>query len=280
VLVYVHGSGHQDPPEVLHERLDRVVFGGPNTTSRLAYYANVLHGEPHPSAFARLRAAAPARRPSPSPFLTQEQTVALRVLAGDEESRGRITALRERWQRHEDATTTDRPGWLEREAFRVLLGTLLPDVGRYFFGGHAEAMREPLREVLRSAEPPISLVSHSLGTIISYHVLGEPEFAGLEVAHWLTLGSPLAIDEVRWLATKGLARPAPAPSNVLRWTNVADPLDPVALDGTVADEYGPADRIEELRVSIRCRMHHAMKAYLAHDQVRGHILEAVAPTPP
>jgi hypothetical protein len=58
------------------------------------------------------------------------------------------------------------------------------------------------------------------------------------------------------------------PSQVRRWTNAADPLDPIALDATLADEYGPADVIEEFRVSIASRMHHAMAAYLAHERVR------------
>jgi hypothetical protein len=86
------------------------------------------------------------------------------------------------------------------------------------------------------------------------------------VPHWITVGSPLGIDEIRWLSTGGV-RPAPVPASVARWTNAADPLDPIALDATLADEYGPAGVIDEFRVSIRSRMHHAMAAYLANERV-------------
>jgi hypothetical protein len=283
MLVYVHGSGQQDPPDVLHERLDRSLFGEPNPATRLAYYADVLHGAEHPGVLSRLRDAAPKRprealrqaavdvavaaaRPTP------DELDALEDLAPDEPARSRIRALRARIQRHEDRAVSDRPNWLEREAFRVLLATLLPDVGAYFFGGRGEEMREPLRRILRDSHEPITLVSHSLGTVIAYHVLQEPALAELDVVDWITLGSPLGIDEVRWLATRGLAHPAPVPATVRRWTNIADPLDPVALDGTPADEFGPADRIADLQVSILCRSHHAMKAYLATDHVRAVVL--------
>jgi len=309
VLVYVHGIGRQDPADLLHARLDRIVFGGPRSDTRLAYYADVLHADRPPGALARLRSAhrvgrsegstrgglEPATPDGRDEFDEGPETAASdepdeldeleSTLGGgdaeDEESRGRLRAFRERLQRHEDATTSDRPTWLEREAFRLLVGTLLPDVGAYFFGGHAEAMREPLRRILREPEVraarPLAIVSHSLGTVVSYHVLSEPEFADIRVDHWLTLGSPLGIDEIRWLATRGEGHPAPMPPGVLRWTNIADPLDPVALDGTLHDEYGPAERIAELHLSIDSRMHHAMRAYLAHERVRALVIESVTP---
>jgi hypothetical protein len=300
VLVYVHGSGHQDPPDVLRERLDRILFGEARETSRLAYYAHVLHADKPQTILGRLRAAAPHRRAErelaeavTNARTSVAETVAAAVahpttveldaledLAPDDHARSRIRALRARIQRHEDRAISDRPHWLEREAFRVLLATLLPDVGAYFFGGRSEEMREPLRAVLRTVDGPITLVTHSLGTVISYHVLQEPEFATIDVEHWITLGSPLGIDEVRWLATRGLAHPAPVPATVRRWTNIADPLDPVALDGTLRDEFGPAERIADLQVSILCRSHHAMKAYLATDHVRATVLEALSRSTP
>ena len=303
VLVYVHGIGRQDPAELLHARLDRIVFGGPRPDTRLAYYADVLHGERPPGALARFRAAhrlhrsamATARTDAADDAATDtaaaetlEQLAQLdATLGGDatgDEAWGRLVAFRERLQRHEDATTSDRPRWVEREAFRLLVGTLLPDVGAYFFGGHAEAMREPLRRILRAPDvrlaSPLAIVSHSLGTVVSYHVLSEPEFVDLRVDQWLTLGSPLGIDEIRWLATRGEGHPAPMPPGVRHWTNIADPLDPVALDGTLHDEYGPAERIVELRLTIASRMHHAMKAYLAHERVRALVIESVTPERP
>ncbi|HYL40158.1 MAG TPA: hypothetical protein VET90_02510, partial [Candidatus Binatus sp.] len=277
LIIYIHGIGRQDPPELLHARLDRILFGGPNPATRLAYYADVLHRDRPPTALTRLKAAArwkddPQLEAAEALLVDEElQAPAAPV---DEETGARMLALRARLQRHLDATTSDRPHWLERQAFRVVASTLLPDVGAYFFGGYGEAMREPLRRLLREASGGLTLISHSLGTVISYHVLLEPEFAGLRVDHWLTLGSPLGVDEIRWLATTGLPRPAPVPSTVARWLNFADPLDPVALDGTLRDEYGPAQLIEEYRVAIQCRSHHAMRAYVSNETVRAAVLAA------
>ena len=281
MIVYIHGIGRQDPPDVLHARLDRILFGGPNPDTRLAYYADVLHHDRPPTALSRLKAAArwkddPEAEAAEALLIDEElQAPATPV---DEETGARMLALRARLQRHLDASESDRPHWLERQAFRVLASTLVPDVGSYFFGGHGEAMREPLRRILREANGPVTLISHSLGTVISYHVLLELEFAGLQVEDWLTLGSPLGLDEIRWLATTGGPRPAPVPPTVARWLNFADPLDPVALDGTLRDEYGPAGLIEEFQVAIQCRSHHAMKAYVANDVVREAILAAVSRT--
>jgi len=290
VLVYVHGIGRQDPADVLHARLDRIVFGGPRPDTRLAYYADVLHHGRPPSALTRFRTAhrlhrsgstdgAPAEASTPEGLDELEATLGGGEAEADE-TRGRLRAFRERLQRYEDSTTGDRPRWLEREGFRLLFRTLVPDVGAYFFSGHGEAMREPLRRILRDpavgAARPLAIVSHSLGTVVSYHVLSEPEFTNLRVDHWLTLGSPLGVDEIRWLATDGEANPAPMPPGVLRWTNIADPLDPVALDSTLRDEYGPAERIAELQLTIASRMHHALRAYLAHERVRALVVEAVS----
>ena len=290
-MIYVHGIGRQDPPDILHARLDRILFGEAVPETRLAYYADVLHGERPPTALGRLRAAAPHRRATtatveafgeaegaapagPADGLPDE-TAGGGTVDGETSTMRRI---RDRLQRHEDATNADRPGWLEREAFKLIGARLLPDVGAYFFGGHMEAMREPLRIALRETTGPVVIVSHSLGTVLAYHVLHEPEFADVVVPHWITIGSPLGIDEIRWL-TSGVVRPAPIPPSVARWTNIADPLDPVALDATLADEYGPADLIEEFRVSIRSRMHHSMAAYLAHDRVRALVTDAAARNP-
>lgn len=95
----------------------------------------------------------------------------------------------------------------------------------------------------------IMLIAHSMGTIIAYDVLRDigrhdPVF---EVAHFVTIGSPLGIPHVRnkiieerayHAEEEGKAR-VRTPSVVTRsWVNFADRRDPVALDVHLADDYG------------------------------------------
>ncbi len=83
-----------------------------------------------------------------------------------------------------------------------------------------------VRPLFEDDEPAI-VVSHSLGTIVSYSMLRE--FARKDRPRqsplFVTLGSPLGIDSIG----KGFAKPRTKPDNVLRWVNGADPEDFVAL---------------------------------------------------
>ena len=90
------------------------------------------------------------------------------------------------------------------------------------------------------------LIAHSMGTIIAYDVLREighaknstydPDF---ELAHFMTIGSPLGLPHVKAkiLKERGYA-PVRTPSVVTeRWVNYADRKDPVALDVHLRDDY-------------------------------------------
>lgn len=94
-----------------------------------------------------------------------------------------------------------------------------------------------VRPLLEDDEPAI-VVSHSLGTVVSYSLLREFAAQGRprSVPLWLTLGSPLGIDVIR----KGFAKPRVRPANVARWLNAADPEDFVALRQALSEkDYGP-----------------------------------------
>ena len=75
------------------------------------------------------------------------------------------------------------------------------------------------------------VVSHSLGTVVAYSLLGrEGQAAGWQVPCFVTLGSPLAIT-----AIKRAFRPNKHPACVAHWFNAMDRHDVVALyplDGT------------------------------------------------
>ena len=57
-------------------------------------------------------------------------------------------------------------------------------------------MRAPLRALLRAERGEVVLVAHSLGTVVAYDVLHELG-AAARVRRFVTLGSPLGIEEVQ-----------------------------------------------------------------------------------
>jgi hypothetical protein len=116
------------------------------------------------------------------------------------------------------------------------------------------------------------VIAHSLGTVIAYDVLSEPGFAGRTVPLLVTLGSPLGYTEIQDVITKPLRLPAP----VQLWANFADPLDVVALDTSLADEFQGAPRIIDARVDNPSPNNHAACGYLAASRVRSTVTAALS----
>lgn len=135
-----------------------------------------------------------------------------------------------------------------------------------------DLVNDKVRPVFENDEPTI-VVSHSLGTIVSYALLREfarnnrPRQSPL----WLTLGSPLGIDAVR----KGFTKPRVRPADVTRWVNGADPEDFVALrPALAAKDYGP--HIENISdIENGWENPHSIAAYLNDERIAMAIADAV-----
>jgi hypothetical protein len=56
------------------------------------------------------------------------------------------------------------------------------------------------------------------------------------IEHFITIGSPLGLPIVTQKIRKEFGQ-TKTPENVLRWTNIADPADKVALDCNLSDDY-------------------------------------------
>jgi hypothetical protein len=118
----------------------------------------------------------------------------------------------------------------------------------------------------------VVVVGHSLGTVIAYDVLSEAEFAASVVPLLVTLGSPLGYTEIQDVVTRPLRLPTP----VQVWANFADPLDLVALDTSLADEFQGAPRIIDALVDNPSPNNHAACGYLRASRVRSTVTAAVA----
>ena len=126
----------------------------------------------------------------------------------------------------------------------------LPDMRQYWnsdaeFGSTVRwEMTEPLAKAL-GEDQDILILSHSLGTIITYDVLWKFSYYGewqqireKKVSVWVTLGSPLG-DETTKRNLKGASASGARkfPHNVVQWINVAAEDDYVSHDETLADDY-------------------------------------------
>lgn len=115
---------------------------------------------------------------------------------------------------------------------------LLGQAHAYIRNQHVHDEINALVRPLFEDDEPAVIISHSLGTIVSYSLLREFASKGRprQSPLWMTLGSPLGIDSVR----RGFSPPRVLPANVGRWFNGADPEDFVALYPSLsAEDYGP-----------------------------------------
>jgi hypothetical protein len=122
------------------------------------------------------------------------------------------------------------------------------------------------------------VVSHSLGTVVAYNLLRQArQFRGWNVPLFVTLGSPLAVTEIR-KTVKSFA-PTRCPECVLRWFNAMDERDVVALypldpKSFPLDPDKPA--IENKRdVDNWTENHHGIVGYLDDKGVAKQIYDAL-----
>ena len=161
--------------------------------------------------------------------------------------------------------------WFTRRVTR----TFLRDVNDFFFEEKkSQRMRETVRERLRAGGAPFVVIGHSQGSMIAYSVLMEPEFARIEIPLFITIGSPLGITEVMDAMKKLTGhRELKVPPCVRRWENIADPLDPVALDKRLRNEYKANAQgvqvVDSLEFNADSPRHpHSGTGYLSLEEVR------------
>ncbi len=274
-VVYIHGIGAKPRPSVLKRQWDEALFGRDlGGGSRLAYWADLLHPVPLGPEDDELGAEDPRTiglatahlagaggvegveplGPAARDYARAIQTRMLAPLAAPRGPRGKVL-----------------PGPLRPIATALLTRLFIHDTAAYFYDETLRgAMRERLRAILRVPRGPTVLVAHSQGTMIAYDVLHELGAAAGDIVAFVTLGSPLGIEEVK----DQVHRPHRVPPACARWLNFADPVDPVALDTGLASDYAPASRITDTRVTNPDRQRllgynpHSALGYLRTAEVR------------
>jgi subtilisin family serine protease len=165
--------------------------------------------------------------------------------------------------------------WITRRLVRAFLR----DVNDFFYDAERrELMCESVRERMRVGGGPFVVVAHSQGSMIAYQVLSELDPASYQVDLFVTIGSPLGIQEVQDQLKRitGQNRLA-IPRCVGRWLNVADPLDPVALDKRLGGEYRGNVELKDMHVvnPDSPRHPHSGSGYLRTNVVRDAVAKSV-----
>lgn len=288
-VVYVHGISNKPPASVLKCQWDHAIFGFDLAErSRLAYWVNreyypdpeggscasgdrtALEAAPtgvglsvaqHMAAVSIAdEAAAVARRETEEPAL---QAIAERMMAALDEPP--VAAVRS----GPKAKILPLPRPVREWITRQLVRAFLRDVRDFFYDdvGRAE-MEESLLERLRVGGGPFVVVAHSQGTLIAYDVLSRLDPREYQVPLFVTVGSPLGLQEVQDQMRRITGKLA-VPRCVGIWLNVADPNDPVAIDGSLSGEYGAKGMVNDRVVhNLDAPRHpHSASGYLGLPEV-------------
>jgi subtilisin family serine protease len=253
-IIYVHGIANKPTQEVLKCQWDHALFGFDlGERSRVAYWVNRdTYPVPYPgscttgdkTAMPELNPAvpqiAPTSKESESSFrdeLPKTATAKLHAIAKEME-----------------AQPKDGPSAVKALDFRIkvlpferlrewvtksITHLFLQDVKEYFFDiERRKSMRESLLSRLRTGGGPFVIVAHSQGSMIAYDVLSSIPQGEVDVQLFLTIGSPLGMQEVQDQIKKlTKQKTLTTPPNVKRWVNVADWLDPVAVDKELEGDF-------------------------------------------
>lgn len=169
---------------------------------------------------------------------------------------------------------------------RRVMKALVRDVHHYLFNiehsprpGCSYQVQDEIRgrflKVLQDAaadDPPLVVVSHSMGTVIAYDCLKRVPGC-LAVDALVTIGSPLGIDEVQdklhpeWTESDGF----PSAKVASDWVNIYDSIDVVSrLDPKIANDYKKANVavVEDINQDNKGLWTHSMSKYLAGSKVR------------
>ncbi|MEU9779663.1 hypothetical protein AB0H92_01510 [Streptomyces phaeochromogenes] len=286
-FIYVHGAGNKPPESDLKRAWDDDLFGQDmQGRTRMVYYADLLHDRPAAIA-ADACSAGGALGALVSDALADtahiedaeaHKTFATLAPEGQEFALSLTISMAARAAASPTgpspaagmrpagvAELLPLPGPLRRFLLRQLLRHFIPDADGYFFREAREEIKGRLRTALDGVDGPVVVVSHSLGTVVAYDVLSEDGSAHREVPLFITLGSPLGYTEIQDVVARPLRIPAP----VRLWTNVADPLDLVTLDTTLADDFSTGTKmIADIVVDNPSPNNHASCGYLRTRPVR------------
>jgi subtilisin family serine protease len=162
---------------------------------------------------------------------------------------------------------------------RNLTRLLLRDVNDFLFiPERRDAMEQSLMDRLSAGGGPFVVIAHSQGSMIAYNVLRRLPRAQFHVPLFVTIGSPLGLQEVQDVLRQLAGKKLPFPPCVDTWVNVADRLDPVAFDTDISNDFeGQIKNISGIGINRDSPWHpHSGTGYLRTQAVQSAVFEVVA----
>ena len=144
------------------------------------------------------------------------------------------------------------------------------------------AIRQRIEDgIVKALSPGVEtvVVAHSLGTVVAYNLLRrEGHLRGWKVPLLMTVGSPLAISEIR--KTLRAFQPTQCPECVAEWFNARDAVDVVALYPLDPPHFPVDPPIPEIQnksdVKNSTPNHHGIVGYLDDQEVARRIYDGLA----
>ena len=309
-IIYIHGIANKPPASVLKCQWDSALFGVQlGDRSRMAYWVNrqyypqplsetcasgdVVRIDDDEVSTKAIMALAAARPTNEQDAIDAE----IQSLTDDPVRREWLSSLTNRMleQAHLDESTVPvagvqaaggvsakvlpLPPFLRRLITQKISRAFLRDVNDFFFhANRRQVMEQSLLDRLNAGGGPFVVIAHSQGSMIAYNVLRQLAKQNCDVRLFVTIGSPLGMAEVQdvlrqWVGRRRL----PFPPCVTRWVNVADRLDPVAIDNNISNDFeGTIENHSGFMLNPDSpRDPHSGTGYLRTNEVRRAVRETV-----
>ena len=304
-VIYIHGIGNKPVASVLKCQWDSALFGAElGDRSRMAYWVNreyypvptrescgdgdMVRLEDEEASTRSIMALAgtlpvdekhaveleiQALQPDPArqQFL---RNIADKMLAKSQPDQAAISVA------GVSAKLLPLPGFLRRLITRQLTRVFLRDVNDFLFDRKKrDAMEQSLTDRMSGGGGPFVVIAHSQGTMIAYNVLRQLSKTECDVRLFVTIGSPLGLQEVQDVFRDWTKGALTVPACVSHWVNVADRFDPVAVDSDLSNDFSPANAIENhsgwMLNPDSPRHPHSGSGYLRTSYVRDAVRKAV-----
>jgi subtilisin family serine protease len=296
-IIYVHGIKNKPIASVLKCQWDKALTGTQlGDRSRMAYWVNrsyypepldqtcadgdLVTSQEDEASSLRARGLDPSERtglaidnltsnPARRAFLLR---IAAKMEAANTISRSRFSAQDVRQK------ILPLPDLVRRWITRNLTEALLRDVHDFFFvEERRKIMEDSLMDRLAGGGGPFVVIGHSQGSMIAYNVLRRLDKAQFQVPLFVTIGSPLGFAEVQDMLRQWTGGNLPFPPCVEKWVNVADRIDPVALDSDISNDFeGSIENHDGFLLNPDSPRHpHSGTGYLRTSYVRDAVRETV-----
>jgi len=302
-VVYVHGIGNKPPPAVLKCQWDKALFGvEQGDRSRMAYWVNremypapldetcssgdqVRIDDDEMSTRAVMALSAASAQETAHPVEREIKALTddparqawLAKIAAKLVARTAVSNAEAR-TRSVQAKVLPLPEPLRRLISQTITRAFLRDVNDFLFdAARRDAMEQSLLDRLAAGGGPFIVIAHSQGSMIAYDVLRRLDPAQFKIPLFITIGSPLGLQEVQDALRQWTGGNLPFPPCVDRWLNVADRLDPVAFDNDISDDFeGAIENVSGIGLNKDSPRHpHSATGYLVVKDVQDAVRKVV-----